>query len=295
MDLKPSNPLSYPTTVNYKPVPVTPSVPLYSTTITPLNPTSANFPAYGLSPKYSLPVSPTIPSTIKTPELQGYSYPVPVKQLELPRRKGKASMNNKPVVASVNPSGFTSATLSNGPFSSISSIGDHKQKAFAGFDRDSEIFVDDNRFPLASTKQIRLNGKLSQSIKTTLKPFISFADSSNENKKSTISKIFIQLPTSPRPSAGGIHSGFAQTNIVENTRSPFVNKPFGLSQEKKNTFDQQKENFGTLGNIGTLPAQTGQFGGSAIVNAHSIGRGQPNSNERNNIFPSANADLRDGR
>merc|ERR1712106_400104 len=306
--LKPSNPLSYPTTVNYKPVPVTPSVPLYSTTITPLNPTSANFPAYGLSPKYSLPVSPTIPSTIKTPELQGYSYPVPVKQLELPRRKGKASMNNKPVVASVNPSGFTSATLSNGPFSSISSIGDRKQKAFAGFDRDSEIFVDDNRFPLASTKQIRLNGKLSQSIKTTLKPFISFADSSNEKKKSTISssvkhfdlnnnnkKIFIQLPTSPRPSAGGIHSGFAQTNIVENTRSPFVNKPFGLSQEKKNTFDQQKENFGTLGNIGTLPAQTGQFGGSAIVNAHSIGRGQPNSNERNNIFPSANADLRDGR
>jgi len=270
----PQNPLTYPTTPKYKPVKVTPAVPVYSTTIAPINPSTPSLPAYGLSPKYALPVSSTMPPRIKV-VTEGYSYPVPNNPLELPKRKGKSNVNNKPVVASVNPAGFSSATLSNGPFSSISSIGGddlfntRQQKSFGESEIDNEIDTE----PFTNKKSVNIKQlsktKLGQQLKTTLKPFLNFGGTRNEDNrplstKSSNNKKLQQLSLNNnkkkvtsfagtfRPTVSVTRGSLAKNNNVI--------KPIGGSKIKQSLSFKSKsrpvnENdklFGAFSNFGTL-------------------------------------------
>jgi len=171
----PANPLNLPTNRKpvYKPTPApvfVSTTPVYASTRKPYTPSPVNLPVYGSTtaqpptpPQYY--VSSTHPPAHKptklpsynpsTPapfvdfgsdakkESEGYSYPVPSNPLEYPQRTGRTGPNNKAEVGSVIPVGFSSATLSNGPFSSISSASDtirdeqRQQKSFVAFGNDN--------------------------------------------------------------------------------------------------------------------------------------------------------------
>lgn len=167
---------------NPTPAPVFVSTtPVYASTRKPYNPATLNLPVYGSTtvqpsynpspPQYSVsstraPVAkptklpsynPSTPKPFvdfgsdnkKQPSNNvetssgGYNYPVPSNPLEYPQRTGRTGPNNKAEVGSVIPVGFSSATLSNGPFSSISSASDNirdeqrQQKSFVEFGNDN--------------------------------------------------------------------------------------------------------------------------------------------------------------
>merc|ERR1719397_898687 len=219
----PSNPLVSPPRQ-----PAPPPV-LVSSTPSPYNPTTPNLPAYGSNPVAGLPAyHPSTPAPFvdfgsenknaAEASLDGYSYPVPSNPLELPRRgKSKNGPNNKAVVNSVIPSGFTSATLSNGPFSSISSASDNirdeqrHQKALAGFGRDNA----NGRAPASfgGNKPSRGPGGFSSggaSFGTTLKPFVNFGSDARPGSDSQGSPSASNGNSAGRPGAfGGSRPGGA--------------------------------------------------------------------------------------
>jgi len=220
------------------------TTPVYASTRKPYNPKTLNLPVYGSTtvqpsynpsgPQYS--VSSTYAPVAKPTKLpsynpstpkpfvdfgsdnkkeannnvdtshSGYSYPVPSNPLEYPQRTGRTGPNNKAEVGSVIPVGFSSATLSNGPFSSISSASDiigkeqRQQKSFVTFANDnapgdpglggnskngiSSSFGGNKSPSLRPTLSEPLNDRNTKKIsgfnngqnQPTLKPFISFGD-----------------------------------------------------------------------------------------------------------------------
>jgi len=170
----PSKPLNLPKKYPLpSPTPV-PTTPGYTVSRTQHPLTSPNLPVYGSTLALDVhTIGPTTPLPIGS---VGYQYPVPSNPLELPRRgKSQEGPNNKAEVSSVIPSGFTSATLSNGPFSSISSALDNI--------RDEERqhqSVPGNRSPGnpglfngQNEESSRFSG-INDQNKPTLQPFVNF-------------------------------------------------------------------------------------------------------------------------
>ena len=140
----PQTPLQYPVkqpSYNQTPRPVTPSASLHTSVAALFENTTPYTPVYGTTkspafrpstpaPFVSTSYAPPKPSYSEPSKQSGYEYSAPSNPLQYPSkpvasnplqyRPGGAS-GPKPEVASVIPSGFSSATLSNGPFSSVPS------------------------------------------------------------------------------------------------------------------------------------------------------------------------------
>ena len=211
----PDSGYSYPRPSNPLVLPQTTRKPVYSSTSGYVSTKLGydNLPIYGGSPspapQYSTTLAPPPPPVpqYSTPapfvdvesHESGYNYPVPANPLQLPQRTGRTGPKSKPEVGSVIPVGFSSATLSNGPFSSASSGGapfreaPRQQKSFGNSDNANNIRP--NTRPVGAFNGGNKASGLGQIVtgdkEQNLQSFVSFGPESGAGAQ-----------TGPRPGSG---------------------------------------------------------------------------------------------